>query len=325
MTDYVFDSVVALDPNSDPAKLVKSAAGQVYAADDKTLTTPLTVTDRNGVTKTTVNANDIGVIETFIVTDQPQVWWYGAGVALLITSDMALLQQATAAAVSASAAQTAAENAAALAAAAPSLLPDGGNVGDVLVKTGDRQGEWAPAPSGTGGTAFTAYAQVAALAGYPVSFPPSTHTHPSAQISDSTAAGRAVLSAADFPTILSKIGAAPASTVSFPGFGTTAGVAAQGNHAHAAQVITLAAIAGLASTDVQSAIAELANRPSGGSGSAPAGTVVAVDYNFTTSTWPTRPTGLPTGAVVRWRGPSQPTIGGLYAVAGLDEYLLKTA
>ena len=54
----------------------------------------------------------------------------------------------------------------------------------------------ADGPAGAPGT--TSYA---ALTGVPTTFAPSMHTHPSAQISDSTAAGRAILTAVDASAI----------------------------------------------------------------------------------------------------------------------------
>lgn len=318
MTDYQYGGdTVAIVPGSNPVQIAKSTTGQVFAITDTALASPLTVTDRNGIERTTVYINDVGAMEPFISTSGPQVLWSGGGLVLTLTSPTSLIESAQDAAAAAQAAQVAAENAEALAAAAPALLPGGGEDGDVLVRQGDRTGVWAPAPSGGGGLQTWS-----TLPGKPPTFPPDPHTHPASAISDATSVGQAVVKANDKASARSAIGAAPDTTVSFPGFGTGAGQAAQGNHTHSASVIGYTPVAGngMASTDVNSALNELAARPTGGSGSAPAGTWVGVTYDFTNNVWPTRPTGLPTNARVLWEGPTPVTIGGLYAVGGLDRY-----
>jgi len=142
VTDYVFDSRIALDPNANPAVLATSASGQVYAKDDTSLTTPLTVTDREGAPKTTVHASDVGALETFVYTD-PQVWWSGGGVTILLTAEGSLVDAAQSAADDAAAARSAAQDAADAVATSPALFPGGGAAGYFLVRgDAERSAEW---------------------------------------------------------------------------------------------------------------------------------------------------------------------------------------
>lgn len=74
----------------------------------------------------------------------------------------------------------------------------------------------------------------------PDSFPPSSHTHPAAQISDATAVGRGVLTAADAAAARAAIGAGTSSLT----IGTTGSTAAAGNHTHTAAQISDASSVG---------------------------------------------------------------------------------
>ena len=73
-----------------------------------------------------------------------------------------------------------------------------------------------------------------AITGKPSVFPPATHSHPAADISDSTTVGRAVLTAADAAAARSAIGAGTSSLA----LGSTGSTAAAGNHTHAATGIS---------------------------------------------------------------------------------------
>lgn len=61
-----------------------------------------------------------------------------------------------------------------------------------------------------GGMALTTYTQVSTLSDYPTSFPPNAHQHTADQVSDSTAIGRSVLTAASAAAARGTLGAAPA-------------------------------------------------------------------------------------------------------------------
>lgn len=85
------------------------------------------------------------------------------------------------------------------------LLPAGAAVGDVLLWGGDGP-EWGAGGSGGGGP--TSWA---AIIDKPATFPPDTHSHPVADVSDSTATGRALLTAADDAAARTAIGAGTSS------------------------------------------------------------------------------------------------------------------
>ncbi|MFF4672292.1 hypothetical protein ACFY1C_20945 [Streptomyces sp. NPDC001279] len=94
------------------------------------------------------------------------------------------------------------------------------------------------------------------ITGKPATFPPATHTHTAAQVSDASTVGRSVLTAADGAAARTAIGAGTSSLA----LGTTAATAATGNHAHTAATVTATAIAPGTATTVQGILAELAAR-----------------------------------------------------------------
>jgi hypothetical protein len=106
MTRYEFPSVVAKDPSADI--IVKNGSGQIFALADAAFSTPLTVYDKNGLTKTLVNTTLDGVTEEFSVDDQYIVWWRSGTWAFLIYSFTGIQAAASAAAASATSAANAA-------------------------------------------------------------------------------------------------------------------------------------------------------------------------------------------------------------------------
>lgn len=76
-----------------------------------------------------------------------------------------------------------------------------------------------------GGDVVVAWADVTEK---PVEFPPEAHTHTAAQVSDATAVGRSVVTAADAAAARSAIGAGTSSLA----LGATGTTAAAGNHTH---------------------------------------------------------------------------------------------
>lgn len=107
--------------------------------------------------------------------------------------------------------------------------------------------------TGEGGPSSVAWADVTDK---PATFPPSTHTHTAAQISDATTVGHNVMTAADAAAARTAIGAGTSSLA----LGTTASTAAAGNHTHTAAAITATAIGPGTATNVQGILAELAAR-----------------------------------------------------------------
>ncbi|MFE4328727.1 hypothetical protein ACFRQM_04510 [Streptomyces sp. NPDC056831] len=94
------------------------------------------------------------------------------------------------------------------------------------------------------------------IAGKPATFPPAAHTHTAAQVSDASATGRTVLTAADAAAARTAIGAGTSSLA----IGATAATAAAGNHTHTAVQVTATAIGPGTATTVQGILAELAAR-----------------------------------------------------------------
>lgn len=98
------------------------------------------------------------------------------------------------------------------------------------------------------------------VTGKPATFPPATHTHTAAQVSDATTVGRSVLTATDAAAARTAIGAGTSSLA----IGTTASTAAAGTHTHtAAQVGAASATHTHAAADVVSGVLALARIPTG--------------------------------------------------------------
>lgn len=72
------------------------------------------------------------------------------------------------------------------------------------------------------------------ITGKPTTFQPSAHTHTASQISDASAVGKSVMTAADAAAARTAIGAGTSNLA----LGTTASTAAAGNHTHATSAIT---------------------------------------------------------------------------------------
>lgn len=107
----------------------------------------------------------------------------------------------------------------------------------------------------------------AQVTGKPTEFAPADHTHVAADVSDSSAVGRSVLTAADAAAARSAIGAGTGNStvalVATGGNNGTATTAARSDHTHgatAAGTVTVAAIDGVTGTNVQAVLAELAAR-----------------------------------------------------------------
>lgn len=117
----VFGSFLALDPTQ-PGVTAKSAAGKAYAIGDDELTTPLAMTDLNGLPLTDALSDANGLVQAFQVAGQSEVMWVSGGYRVPVRSYGAVLDRAvgaeTAAQLTASQASAAASSAANSAAAA---------------------------------------------------------------------------------------------------------------------------------------------------------------------------------------------------------------
>ncbi|HVH54482.1 MAG TPA: hypothetical protein VNA32_10185 [Actinomycetota bacterium] len=131
-TNYEFPSRVAKDPTLDV--LIKDGVGFIYALDDTSHSTPLSVTDRYGVSKPNVRTTFDGVTEEFFVLDKPIVWWASGPYAFLIVSFTGLRDAAVAAAADAASSLAAATAAAAAAAASATAAtgPADATVADLI-------------------------------------------------------------------------------------------------------------------------------------------------------------------------------------------------
>lgn len=298
MSLFTFGPFVAYDPTT--GTLVTSGSGQVYAITDTTFTTPLSVTDLTGSAMTEVKSSNVGIIDEFNVNladDAGEVNWKSGDWVIRLNSFKGVMAIAKDAKTVALAAQARVEELAATILAAPAILPAGGSQGNVLYRgASERTGVWGP-PSQGGGGAST-WDQIT---NKPDTFSPSPHTHVVANITDMSTVGAAVARAQSPQAAREAIGAGTPSTP-FPGFGTTSGTAAAGNHTHTAAAISFAPSGSLTATDVQSAIVQAAAM--GGSSAGAGGIYV---WRYTAGAWPAPPASQPAGVQLVFAiGPSQP-------------------
>jgi hypothetical protein len=344
-----FKGQLAVDPaTAMPRPELVGLSGQVV---QEGTTTPVAIYEDHAMTLPIIDSTLVitsnAVVPQFYVEDTYELdWWdgtnrvaldsnYGAKTAAQLAQAAAEGAAAAASAevaaefavqtAAAEAAQAAAEAAAANIDAAGVALPLGGEPGDVLYRaSAERTGEWGPPIVGGEGTTISGAPSV-----WPTTFPPDSHTTALADLrkpsgsstSALSAATLAVLTAATAGDLLTAVGGAPSSTVSYPGAAKgVAGKAMPGTATFAANEIALSTtISGITAGDVQGTLAELAARPTGGGGSGatvPTGVIVAVRY---TTTQPTRASlGLRAGDAVDWCSPTSPIIGGAYADVTLD-------
>lgn len=306
MVWYTYGTTVVVDPVSND--IVENATGGKFRLTIGGADQPMR--DVNGTTITSITSNQWGQSSIFQAESLYGVVQFGAVAVTvwanevadkLVQVDTAVASAAAAAASAASAVTTAnaAQTAATALSSAPAILPAGGSSGDVLYRTTvDRVGVWAPPPSGgTGGTS-----DWATLANKPTTFPPSTHTHTAADVSDATTVGRALVTALDAQAARAAIGAGTGSGTSNLALGSTASTAAPGNHTHNAVSVSYVPTGTLTATNVQDAIAQAANT-GGTSGASP-----ILVWRYTAGGWPTLPVTKPSGVYeVRALGPSYPT------------------
>lgn len=91
MVAYTYSRVAALNFNTTPATVAKSATGSVYAVADTTFTTPLNITlVVGGVTTTSISADANGFFPDFTINDRTSVVWKQSGssfTSVLTTTD----------------------------------------------------------------------------------------------------------------------------------------------------------------------------------------------------------------------------------------------
>lgn len=150
------------------------------------------------------------------------------------------------------------------------------------------------------------------ISGKPSEFTPTSHSHPSGQVSDSTTIGRQLMTAADAQTARTAIQAGTGNGTSNLTLGTTATTAAAGNHAHAASGLTFSPTGTLTATNVQTAI-EQASSTGGG-----ASTSATYVWKYASGGYPAIPATKPTGTlIVQALGPISPPVPSVPAWCGL--------
>lgn len=283
--DY-FDSTLAIDPVS--GAVVPNAVADVYAITDTGFATPLDLTDVSGSPLANLKASSTGVFPPFrVISGETQVLARtSSGIVTPMTSVFG--QHGAAAQAATADAETAADSAAASAAAAAASA---------------QQAVLAAQSAGGGGTSGSGI--IGAPSVWPSTFPPSPHTHTASQISDATVIGRTVMTAATQQAARDAMGAGTGNGTSNLTIGTTSTTAAAGNHTHPASQISLAPISGMAATDVQAGIAELAARPTGTGGTG-GGSTTTVDVLYSSGAYPVQAGSPPAGIKIRhFYGPVQ--------------------
>lgn len=101
MTTYTFPSYPALDPTTET--LVRGASGQVYDINDTSGTTPLSVTDLNGLPLSEIKTTEQGITDSFRVEDHPEVIWRSGPYVIPLSAPKAMRDAAESAATSAAA------------------------------------------------------------------------------------------------------------------------------------------------------------------------------------------------------------------------------
>jgi hypothetical protein len=283
MADILFTSRVALDPAT--GTLARNAQFQVYAIDDTTYSTPLSITDPTGVPISAVRSTDQGVTEPFKAPEgHSQVVLRSGSYAIPIDSLDAIDKRLDGVEQSVQAAESSAASAAASAESAVrsvnGTFPDPtGNV-EISVSGGG---------TGTGGDVTWGN-----LPGRPATFPPSGHSHPRSEISDATALGRQLLGATDAQSARAIIQAGTGNGTSNLTLGTSATTAAPGNHTHPQYVDQAQA----------AAIADARIAASGGGGGG--GSILV--WRYQSGAYPALPSTAPAGvALIHAIGPLQPS------------------
>lgn len=294
-----FPAMVAADP-ANPGVLVQGASGQVFGVGDTTFASPLPVRELSGVPLASIEASPLGLIDEFeadVPDDGGQVVWKSGVYVILLTSYQHVLAVADGAKNVAEDAHATATQLAEMLDEVPAILPPGGQTGDFLAYAGDRQGQWAPPPSGSGGGSGI----TGAPSSWPSEFPPSSHSHTSGQINDSTTVGRQVLTAASQAAARTAIGAGTGNGNSNLQVGPSGSDAAAGNHSHAGSAIAFTPGSGITATNVQTAIEQAAAMGGGGVSQ-------VLVWRYTSGAWPALPASKPAGVLeVRALGPTYPT------------------
>lgn len=286
MEDY-FAAALALDERTN--NVVPGATADVYALSDTSFSTPLALTDLTDMPMASLIAGPNGIYPAFkVTTGETMVMAKSGDVVTPMTSQIGRQGEP----------------------GEPGYgVPDlsTGEPGQVVTHSGSAA-VWSNPTGGDGSGSGI----IGAPAQWPSTFPPSAHSHPASQISDSTPVGRSLMTAVDAQAARAAISAAPSSVVSFPGFGGTADKAAPGNHSHGASSVVVNPVSGVPATNVQDAIEQLAAMASGGGTGGSSGIRLVI---YKSGAYPAQPTDPPAGTLVRfffgpspYQGPSWPGV-----------------
>lgn len=274
MADDYFGAELALDPAT--GNSVGNAVATVYAIDDTSFATPLTITDMSDVPLANLVASPNGIYPPFkVVGGITSVMAVSGGLVTPLTSKLGMKGEA----------------------GGPGPAGEGvpplesGAAGMVVTHAGGAA-VWQQQNAGIAG----------APVAWPSTFPAAQHSHTAAEVSDASSIGRAVLRAVTMQEAREALGAGTGNGTSNLALGTTATTAAPGNHGHAATAIAFTPTGSITATNLQEAVAQAAATGSG------AGSSNVLVWRYASGAYPTLPTTKPAGIeVVQAYGPVQPT------------------
>ncbi len=305
--DY-FEAKLALDTTS--GSVVPGAVAQVFAVADTSFTSPLPIYDLTDTPMSTLTASPTGIYPAFRCPGHQQVVARAGGMLTPLTSLVGALLSVI------PNPSTVTDTLALVAEAGeyrlvprseseglppdPSLAPDGAGL---VVKNGVMQ--WLMQAAGIAN----------APSAWPSAFPPIQHTHGAGDITDATALGRAVLSAATAQAARQAIGAGTGNGTSNLTLGATSSTAAPGDHSHQASAIPFTPAGPITAQNLQDAVVQAASM--GGSGG---GTSQVQVLRYAAGQYPAFPATKPTGVVMfSLIGPVVPTSGNV--VGGIPSYV----
>ena len=289
MADDYFDMKLAW--NQAVGNIVPGAVAQVYDLSDTAFTTPLEITDLTDVPLSALIASPTGIYPAFKVP---------SGQTRVIAKSGTMFTPMASVEGSRGPKGDPGD---------PGIVDAGDSVaGQVLTSQGpDAPPRWQDQAGGSG--------IAGAPSAWPATFPPSSHTHPSAQLSDASTVGKAVLTAADAQAARVAIGAGTGNGTSNLTLGSTATTAAPGNHAHNASAIAVTPAGGITATNVQDALVQAASSGGGGTGTSEVRVL-----RYAAGQYPAFPATKPTGVVMfTLIGPVTPTTGNI--VGGIPSYV----
>lgn len=91
MTDFSFGPLLAYDPTT--KTLLPGAIGQVFAVTDSSFTSPLAMRDLTNTPMASLKADGIGVLDEFVVADNPEVNWKSGTYVIRLSSFKGVLAQ----------------------------------------------------------------------------------------------------------------------------------------------------------------------------------------------------------------------------------------